>query len=685
MDSIGKQLLRPEGGHSPSIESGSDDSNESDGSQGAEEDAESHTMVRMLEDNQGRLQYIGDSSNLSFLQLLRMIVETISGQTPFSANVSRHKFTEREFSISPDVDVQSLLPTQATAMILIDAFFAQTHGAIEVFIEKLFVEKVERSYRNQTQVDRPWLCHFYLVLAIGLSLVTPLHGSREEAIINNLRGQYPHYGQEYYFAAKKMCDPLTGFEDAGFWSVQALTLMSVFMLNIGRRNTAYIFTGMAIRLAHALGVHRDEVEVMFSPPEQEERRKIWRTLCILDLFLSTTLGRPLAMSEHHHTDKILNTAAVPGSIDGKPETRHVCGAALEANLRSSHVMGHILQEIYLPRRMSIRKAQKLAGMCRDWPKRLAPYLSWRLASSDDPRAAIAILHCNLSYCHSVILLSRPFYLHLLSNELQRDRLHLDVEQPRMLKEIQKFSNACVDACAHVIAITYTAYVGGYLPRLNPFASYCVFAAALVIFVNELARPNTNAVAEQCMGQSIALLEYSGVADPQASRAVDILKEFSNVINKDRGSNINAQQVAQQFQGATLPDRSHYVARPNLQEPNLPPQLNFSGGPMGPFETEYHPPMNQSNLPFSNVGQDQWMYPLEEPMPDFGFGNFPELDFLDFGTPLPPDGSVTSTDMDQNFDFDSLGKWPPNVRSPPAGMSHSSSDMSQGAPFRRPHN
>ena len=29
--------------------------------------------------------------------------------------------------------------------------------------------------------------------------------------------------------------------------------------------------------------------------------------------------------------------------------------------------------------------------------------------------------------------------------------------------------------------------------------------------------------------------------------------------------------------------------------------------------------------------------------DFGFGSFPELDFLDFENPLPPDGSVTGTD------------------------------------------
>jgi hypothetical protein len=34
----------------------------------------------------------------------------------------------------------------------------------------------------------------------------------------------------------KVNDPIIGFEDAGFWSIQALLLMAVYMLTVSKRH-----------------------------------------------------------------------------------------------------------------------------------------------------------------------------------------------------------------------------------------------------------------------------------------------------------------------------------------------------------------------------------------------------------------------------------------------------------------
>lgn len=81
-------------------------------------------MTRMLEDGTGRLIYIGDASTLSFLQLLRMIVETTVGPSPFTMDPERHKILETPFSLSPDTELTHLLPEKQTALILVDSFFA---------------------------------------------------------------------------------------------------------------------------------------------------------------------------------------------------------------------------------------------------------------------------------------------------------------------------------------------------------------------------------------------------------------------------------------------------------------------------------------------------------------------------------------------------------------------------------
>ena len=90
---------------------------------GGDEEADNQTMARMLEDSRGRLIYIGDASTLSFLQLLRMIVETAVGPSPFTLDPERHKILEAPFSLPPDTELTHLLPEKHTASVLVDSFF----------------------------------------------------------------------------------------------------------------------------------------------------------------------------------------------------------------------------------------------------------------------------------------------------------------------------------------------------------------------------------------------------------------------------------------------------------------------------------------------------------------------------------------------------------------------------------
>ncbi len=80
-------------------------------------------MTRMLEDSTGRLIYIGDASTLSFLQLLRMIVETTEGPSPFTLDPERHRIKEPPFSLPSETELTHLLPEKQTALILVDSFF----------------------------------------------------------------------------------------------------------------------------------------------------------------------------------------------------------------------------------------------------------------------------------------------------------------------------------------------------------------------------------------------------------------------------------------------------------------------------------------------------------------------------------------------------------------------------------
>ena len=87
------------------------------------------------------------------------------------------------------------------------------------------------------------MCHLNLVLAIGFCVATPELGSREAAIIDDLRSKHSNQSEVFYFNAKSLSDPIASLEDGDTWSIQALLLMAAYMMYRSKRNAAYSFVG----------------------------------------------------------------------------------------------------------------------------------------------------------------------------------------------------------------------------------------------------------------------------------------------------------------------------------------------------------------------------------------------------------------------------------------------------------
>jgi hypothetical protein len=119
----------------------------------------------------------------------------------------------------------------------------QVNGLVEVFHRKSFMTTLDTCYTDPLGVDPNWLCLLFLVLAIGLVMAAPIPGTREDDIIQKLKGEQTDRAEVFYLDAKNLSDPSAGFEDAGFWSIQALTLMALYNLAVSRRNAAYAYYG----------------------------------------------------------------------------------------------------------------------------------------------------------------------------------------------------------------------------------------------------------------------------------------------------------------------------------------------------------------------------------------------------------------------------------------------------------
>ncbi len=426
---------------------------------------------------------------------------------------------------------------------------------------------------------------------------------------------------------------------------------------------------MAVRTAYTLGLHREETLVIFSADEQTSRKRLWRSLFTMDRFLAAHLGRPVAIAEEECSGESLNPQTNTFAKTTRLAPGQVCSAGLEASVRSCHVIGLILRKVYLQRKVSTRLAQEIAEKCREWPENLSPALHWRQASPNNRRQAIAILHSNLAYCHSIILLTRPFFLYLMSSEFQRIQLGSDQDRRRShtrMSKREKFSNACIIASTHTVALVQNASDGRYLPKMNSFVSYSLFAAALIIFANEWARPSSNILTQQCMANSIAILSYCGEMDPQAKRSAHVLTEFRNTIRQQ------GQQAAFQVplppvvqSSLSAPGGGHATFIPTL-ESGFPATLPLPGATSASNAV----PTPATTAPFASSTLAPPQYPWED-----SFSGLLDLN----NTVLPSfsdQDSALGTSGDESIDFDTLwGQWPGST---PAGPAVPGSDDASAA-------
>ncbi|KAF1843000.1 uncharacterized protein K460DRAFT_367924 [Cucurbitaria berberidis CBS 394.84] len=684
---------------------------------GPEEEAVIYSQSRMLQDPTGRVLYIGDSATLSFLQLLRMMVETVAGSSPFTTDPRRHKIVEGQYSLPSGYRHTHLLPDVQTARVLVEAFFINTHGLLQVFERDRFFQDLERCYSDPLLVEHSWICLLNLVFAIGLTMATPLSGSPEALIIDKLRSEHLDRAEVFYLNAKSLNDPMTGFEDQDFWSVQALLLMSVYMLAKSKRNTAFALLGMAARSAHALGLHREETMVIFSPEEQIQRKNLWRSIFVIDRLLSCSLGRPTAISEddcsgdtlhppEQYLDPLFNLNG-----DVTPDYNVTGSQALEAAVRSCSVIGVILRKVYQQRKISTRLAQEIADICKAWPRALPSILHWRQAANASPSQGVAILHVNLFYCHSIILLTRPFFLYILNLETQRHVNQTSTRGPRPYLRMEKFSEACVIASTHTILLVQNAFDAGYLSRRNPAVIYFLFAATLVILANEFAGLYKVDASDTCILNAFTIMNYCAESDQQASRLVYILSSFRDVVTQQR---MRRKQI--QPENATLPSiasQLYGIPMPNQQQQQNPStSLANSTDPMnatprlhqvpihiypGMQTTPLHEPTfllpHQTPLQHSQPPSDFSVHlsPIQDPSASAAhsepFGTtatstdaFPTpskppslsmmLDFSALEATRVPSLHSEESGQDEQIDFDALWAWPSNtpaMESPRPGL------------------
>lgn len=208
---------------------------------------------------------------------------------------------------------------------------------------------------------------------------------------------------------------------------------------------------------------------IFAPSVRLERKNLWQSLFVMDRFLASCLGRPTAVRESDCSSDTFTTPGLDNVDTFFPATNRETESllALEASVRSCHVIGEVLEKVYSQRKVSTKLAYDIADDCKGWQKELHPTLNFRKVASPNSDQGIAILHVNLFYYHSIILLTRPFFLFLMHRKHYGNAQGNSDAQPSATR-MEKLGQYCVVISCQSIAIVQSALASRFLPRRNPF-------------------------------------------------------------------------------------------------------------------------------------------------------------------------------------------------------------------------
>lgn len=268
---------------------------------------EDENSLPLLPDQQGQVQYIGPASSFSFhLKFRKLIQNYDSPFYLFGRNAAEEEDGDAEdekggkFGFSPPEDKLSQngyvaqgsglsdfnSPSDSVKEIdgqvldtLIDAYFDSVNPDFPVLHESSFREAYESWCRTATVTDPAFLCSLLGVLILSRRVTTLSIPAEAE--------------RKWWGHIQKLLP--TVFFTSNISAVQALMLTALHLHCTNHRDACWNLTGTAIRIAFAIGLHRDDIKSAHSPLSRELKKHLWWTLYGFEKLQVSSYNRPSAI------------------------------------------------------------------------------------------------------------------------------------------------------------------------------------------------------------------------------------------------------------------------------------------------------------------------------------------------------------------------------------------------------
>ncbi|KAI1263765.1 fungal-specific transcription factor domain-containing protein [Xylariaceae sp. FL1019] len=444
------------------------------------EEAEVPRDARLICDTQGKLVFIGDCAPLSLFQTVRQIVTSRVDPHAFTTDTSRVSMLENVSTeqndpltnIEPEVNPHDIGP-------FVESYLVATSALVDLFNIKTLPSDLKTWSTQCSRSSHPSAAVYYLVLSIGC-----------QSFVRKPRRVLLH--------PREIPRP-----------VQLVRKPDEYTLSWFK---PWRGSG-ASQKDHAIGLHRTEVNDRFGPDVRLRRDRLWKSVRVLDLYLSISMGRPPAAAD----------ADCTVSYHCKDEDGSEKWDLLNASIQILSIIEGIIHEVYSRRKISLQLTEGISRQLREWSAIWLPPLHRALRNYDYTRECTGACQVLSSYYYAVMLVSRPFLMYEICKRVPEphvtNRPTADVASGR-----SKLANACIDAATLMIGIVSDLVDHGALcDGRMPLIVLWLFAASLVVGVGLLG--GFGRALEKHASMSVAALTHFSKDDAHASQYARIAESL----------------------------------------------------------------------------------------------------------------------------------------------------------------
>ncbi|TDZ16357.1 Bikaverin cluster transcription factor bik5 [Colletotrichum orbiculare MAFF 240422] len=331
---------------------------------------------------------------------------------------------------SSDVDLRKLHPLPSQIPFMWQVY----QENVEPLLKILHIPTMEKLIRDMRRnMDDLTAGNEALLFSIYYAAVTSME---DDEVEKNFGSKKEEMLGQYRFALEQALAKANFLNTSDMVVLQAFVLFLTLVRRHDDTRFCWTLTGLAIRIAQGLGIHRDGTNFNLPPFETEMRRRLWWAICTLDLRSAEELGSDLTIIDRSFDTELpsnVNDADIEPGMTEPPKPRQGrtdCAVSLVryeicALSRRLHTMGSAMAGV-CPRDAS-RSFEERERMLIEVYDRVEEKFLHHCFTDDDPLFWMAAMIARVIMAKMSLVIYQPMLFpgngHELSGDV-RDRLFI---------------------------------------------------------------------------------------------------------------------------------------------------------------------------------------------------------------------------------------------------------------------